>query len=65
MSADPTHIDPSFWSDQLFDDGPEDGPDEMDMTPEARRALGSQLDSRTQTNPLDPSRSAEQTWRGG
>lgn len=66
MSTNTTQIDPSFWSDQLFDDdGPNDGSDEMDLTPEARGTFDTLTNPRAQADFQDSSRSVGQTWRGG
>lgn len=62
MTTNTSQIDPSFWSDQLF----EDGPDEMDLTPEARNTFDDTDIPQLQTIPAGDSQSViTHNWRGG
>jgi hypothetical protein len=62
MTTNTSQIDPSFWSDQLF----EDGPDEMDLTPETRNTFDDTNIPQLQTIPAGDSQSViTHNWRGG
>jgi hypothetical protein len=62
MTTNTSQIDPSFWSDQLF----EDGPDEMDLTPETRNTIDDTNIPQSQMIHAGDSQSViTHNWRGG